>query len=248
MLADRHLAFLRARAVSDEVIARRGYATVTDAAELERHSFSAKQAQHYVPGLLIPRYGFNGPSPWPKFRPDQEGRNGPLQNRDGKIIKYASPAGAWNFVDVLPRTRLHPGSDVWLSAEGFIKADAMVSAGLPALGIDGIYGWRSQGEVILGLEVLATPGRWWHVVCDSDFATNPDVARAMLRLQGWLRSRGCKVRILHPPSLGPKVGVDDFLSYGNSVSQLIEVTRIEARMRAFAGRASSRFFTAWGAA
>lgn len=247
MLADRHLAFLRARAVSDGVIARRGYATITDPAELGRHGFSPKQAQRYVPGLLIPRRGLNGKLAAPKFRPDQEGRNGPVQNRDGKVTKYASPTGAWNFVDMLPDTRLHPGSEIWLSAEGFIKADAIVSsAGLPAVAIDGIYGWRSQGETVLGIEVLATPGRWWHVVCDSDYVSNPDVGWAMLRLRGWLRARGCRVRVLFPPSLGPKVGVDDFLAGGNDIGGLIEAGP-QAPLGVRRSAALRRFLEGWPA-
>lgn len=219
MLAPRHLDFLAARAVTEPVIERRGYATVTDWHELAAAGFPFEQAEKLVPGLLIPRYGLSGrPSTWPKFRPDPESRNGPPK------AKYTSPGGSWNSVDALPGTPLRGGGDLWLSAEGFIKADAMTAAGLPTVAIDGVYGWRSQGETVLGLVALARSGRWFHLVCDSDVDTNPRVAGAMFRLAGWLRHEGCRVRMLHPPGPG-KVGVDDFLAAGGSIGELVPVGR-----------------------
>ncbi|MCA1844841.1 MAG: DUF3854 domain-containing protein, partial [Actinobacteria bacterium] len=217
MLSDRHAAFLAARAVTGPVVQRRGYATVTDPAELAAAGFPQKQAQSLVPGLLIPRYGLDGRPSWPKFRPDPEGRNGPPQ------AKYVSPGGSWNFLDALPGTNLR--GDLWVSAEGFIKSDSLTAAGLQVVvAFDGVYGWMSQREVVLGLEALARPGRWFHVVCDSDIDTNPRVAGAMFRLAGWLRRRDCRVRVLHPPG-AEKVGVDDFLAGGGDVGKLVSAER-----------------------
>lgn len=227
MLADHHLAFLRARAVSDEVIARRGYETASRE-RLATAGFSRDEAKKYGPGLLIPRYGLAGMPAAPKVRPDIEGRNGPVVNRNGHIIKYASPGGSWNFVDCLPGGLPFRGSDVWVSAEGFIKGDAMASVGLPVVSIDGVYGWRSQKQIVPGFEALCWPGRWFHIVCDSDFSTNPDVARATCWLAATLRKMGAKARVLHPPG-EDKVGVDDFLAAGGRIPQLVEVPRIVAR-------------------
>lgn len=229
VLASRHAAFLAARAVPESVIARRGYRTVTDPGDLMALGFPDKQAQHLVPGLLIPRYGLAGMASWPKFRPDVDGRNGPMENHRGHIVKYASPGNSWNFLDALPGTILT--GDIWVSAEGFVKADAMTAVSLPTVAIDGVYGWRSQKEVVLGLEALARPGRWFHLVCDSDFEENVNVATAMFRLAKWLRSEGCKVKILHPPSTDAKVGVDDFLAAGHNVVELVEAPYSEARTR-----------------
>ena len=233
MLADRHVAFLAARAVTGDIIERRGYRTITNWRELCAAGFPETQARKYAPGLLIPRYGLDGKaSCWPKFRPDLEGRNGPVVNAAGREIKYASPGASWNFVDALPGTRLAGRGDIWLSAEGFIKADAMTQAsGFPVVAIDGVFGWRSQGETVLGLEALAWPGRWFHVVCDSDIDTNPRVASAMFRLAGWLRHRDCKVRILHPPGPDGKVGVDDFLAGGHHLAELVQAGRPSCSVR-----------------
>ena len=223
MLSDRHEAFLAARAVTGAVIARRGYRTVTDPGDLCAAGFPEKQAERLVPGLLIPRYGLAGQRSWPKFRPDPEGRNGPPK------AKYEAPGGAWNILDALPGTIL--SGDIWVSAEGFIKADAMTAAsGLPVVAFDGVWGWRSQQEPILGLEVLASPGRWFHVVCDSDVDTNPKVASAMFTLAAWLRRQDCKVRLLHPPGPG-KQGVDDFLAGGGHLAQLVPVERPSSTVR-----------------
>lgn len=234
MLAERHLAFLAARAVPGPVIARRGYRTVTEPGDLCVLGFSEKQARAVVPGLLIPRYGLGGEMSWPKFRPDPEGRNGP------PAAKYVSPGGSWNFLDALPGTVL--SGDIWVSAEGFVKADAMTGQGLPVAAFDGVWGWRSQGAPLLGLEVLARPGRWFHIVCDSDYRTNYRVAGAMCSLAKWLRSEGARVRVLHPPGEA-KVGVDDFLAGGGRVCQLIEAAQPSLVVRrAWAGR---RLATAW---
>lgn len=223
MLADRHVAFLAARAVTGPVVERRGYATITDSGELFVAGFPLEQAERLVPGLLIPRYGLDGRRSWPKFRPDLEGRNGPMENKKtGHIIKYASPGNSWNLLDTLPGTVLT--GDIWVSAEGFVKADAMAAVGMPVVAFDGVWGWRSQKEMILGLEALAWSGRQFHVVCDSDVDTNPMVASAMFTLAAALRRLGCKVRLLHPPGPG-KVGVDDFLAGGGHLAQLVPVER-----------------------
>lgn len=242
MLADRHLAFLRARAVSDAIIARRGYETA-DASVLVRAGFGFEEAKRYAPGLLIPRYGLTGAPTAPKVRPDIAGRNGPVVNRVGHVIKYASPGGSWNFVDCLPGSSPFGGGDLWVSAEGFVKGDAMASAGLAVVSIDGVYGWRSQREVVPGFMALVSPGRWFHIVCDSDFRTNPDVARATCWLASALRQMGAKARVLHPPGTG-KMGVDDFLAASGQIGQLVEVPRLVAR-RAVACR---RFAAAWRSA
>jgi Domain of unknown function (DUF3854) len=222
VLAPRHVAFLAARAVTGPVLARRGYRTVTTPAELTALGFPERQARDLTPGLLIPRYGLGGKPSWPKVRPDPEGRNGPPR------AKYASPGGSWNFLDALPGTPL--SGDIWCSAEGFVKADAMAATGLPVVAFDGVWGWKSQGAPLLGLETLARPGRWFHVVCDSDYRTNPRVAGAMCALARWLRSEGARVRILHPPGDG-KLGVDDFLAAGGRIAQLVEAGRPSPMVR-----------------
>lgn len=239
MLSERHLKFLAARAVAGPVIDRRGYRTVTEPGDLIAAGFPERQAKALVPGLLIPRYGLSGEPSWAKFRPDPEGRNGPPR------AKYVSPGNSWNFLDALPGTILV--GDIWLSAEGFIKADAMSATGMPVVAIDGVYGWRSQKDVVLGLEALAGPGRWFHVVCDSDFEENVNVATAMFRLAKWMRGEGCKVRILHPPSPGSKVGVDDFLACGGNVSQLVEAPYDEARTRVRNHLGIKNLLTGWAA-
>lgn len=235
MLADRHLAFLAARAVTGPVVERRGYATITDWADLAAAGFPERQARILVPGLLIPRFGLGGRRSWPKFRPDPEAHN-------GGGPKYSSPALSWNFLDALPGTDLR--GDLWVSAEGFVKSDSMTAAGVTAVAVDGVYGWRSGGETVPGLETLARPGRWFSIVCDSDIDTNPRVASAMFRLAATLRREGAKVRILHPPTLGPKAGVDDYLAGGGSLDELVVVGRPTLCVRrAWAGR---RLALGWG--
>lgn len=225
MLTDHHRALLAERAVTGAVVTRRGYDSVTDWHELAAVGFPERQAKLAHRGMLIPRYGLDGRPSWPKFRPDPEFHNGGP--------KYTSPGGSWNLLDALPGTNLR--GDLWLSAEGFIKSDAMTACGVDVVAIDGVWGWKSAGAPILGLETLARPGRWFHVVCDSDVESNPRVASAMFSLAGWLRHEGAKVRLLHPPGQllrpGSKVGVDDHLAAGGTLDQLVPVVMPSCSVR-----------------
>ena len=68
-LSERHLKMLRAESgISDEVIAARGYRTVTEEKELIPLGFSTVQRR--TPGLLIPGYGPDGGNSFYSFRPD----------------------------------------------------------------------------------------------------------------------------------------------------------------------------------
>jgi putative DNA primase/helicase len=220
-LAPHHVDLLKARAVTPDVAKARGYTTIIAPAELELAGYAAGQIRRLpVPGLFIPRYGLNGVATWPQYRPDA-----PAYRRDGSAVKYVAPSGSWNFVDALPDAlgTLASDAEVWVSAEGPIKADAMTSAGALAVSMAGVWGWRSQGEPVRGLETLARWARWWHVVCDSDFTTTSDVPLAVCRLGAHLRGLGGKVRILHPPG-DEKVGVDDWLAWGGTLDDLVQVS------------------------
>ena len=74
-------------------------------------------------------------------------------------------------------------------------------------------------------------GRTVYVCFDSDARTNRNVARAMRRLGTWLRSRGvAKVLFVLPPGnavLG-KTGVDDYLSRGGTIQELLAVAEATA--------------------
>jgi hypothetical protein len=220
--APHHRAFLDARAVPGWVADIRGYFTARSVDDLVAVGYPESQARKIpTPGIVIPRFGLDGkPACWPKYRPDV-----PANRNDGRVQKYVFAAGSWNMLDALPDTlpRLASDEEIWLSAEGQLKADAMRGVGVLTADIEGIWSWRSQGAPLKAFEVLAHWPRWWHVICDSDFATSSDVPLAVCRLALHLKQLGGKVRVLHPPASDQKLGVDDFLARGGSLDGLTQV-------------------------
>lgn len=225
-LAPNHAAILAARAVSADIVAARGYRSVNEPQTLRRLGFSPKQAS-VTPGLLIPRWSLAGrPATYPQFRPDVPRRVG------DHVAKYELPAGSYTTLDVLPVAipALRDGADCWVSCEGHIKSDAMLSAGVPAaVAIVGVWAWKTQWTVPAWQALVdACPRRWFHVVADSDFATTTDVARAVSRLALHLADIDARVRVLHPPAAdGGKVGVDDYLGAGGSLDDLVVVDQAD---------------------
>ncbi|MDP9430622.1 MAG: phage/plasmid primase, P4 family [Actinomycetota bacterium] len=148
-----------------------------------------------------------------------------MRNRDGKGMKYASPKGSPNRLDVHPRNVRYmpdPTVELWVT-EGIKKADALTSRGLCALAITGVFNWRSQHGTLGEWEDVQLRGRRVVVCFDADTRLNRNVARAMARFGRWLRSRGATVEYLVVPShVGDSLvkGVDDFLAAGGSVDQL----------------------------
>ena len=94
-LMPQHAELLRASAISPEVVAARGYRTVTRKADLEELGFGVKQRR--VPALLIPIHDVRGEIGLYQIRPDV-----PRRNKSGKALKYETPTGARMALDVPP--------------------------------------------------------------------------------------------------------------------------------------------------
>ena len=88
--------------ISPWVIADRGYRTVKAKYELRSLGFS--EAQSRVPGLLIPICGVTGETVLHQYRSDDP------RVRDGKPMKYETPAGSRMALDVHPSARHLLGS------------------------------------------------------------------------------------------------------------------------------------------
>jgi hypothetical protein len=221
---------LSGSAIDAEVVAERGYRSVGRPTPgdgesrrlLARLSIPgwAYSEDSDFPGLLIPLYGPTGQLVGHQWKPRR-----PVRNRDGKPMKYASPKGSPNRLDVHPRNVAampDPTVELWVT-EGIKKADALTSRGLCAIAITGVYNWRSQHGTLGEWEDVQLRGRRVVVCFDADARTNRNVARAMARFGRWLRSRGATVEYLVvPPQVGdtPVKGVDDFFAAGGSVDQL----------------------------
>src|SRR4051794_20994995 len=89
-----HLAMLNASGISDDVREARGYYSAVPKAELGRLGFSVPQ--RLVPAMVLPLYAATGALAGHQIRPDAP------RWRDGKDIKYETPAGGRSVIDVHP--------------------------------------------------------------------------------------------------------------------------------------------------
>lgn len=218
-------------AITPAVAAARGYRTLTgtpeDRAELEEIGFLPyvwNQEEAY-PGLLIPSHGADG-----TVRGHQFKRAEPRMRRksDGAFapIKYESPKGAPLTVDVPEYTRsvlTDISVPLWIT-EGMKKVDSLVSQGMAALGLTGVFNWRNRQGTLGDWEDIPLKGRPVVVCFDSDANGNRNVQLAMSRLGAWLHSKGVsKVHYLVVPAqVGetPVKGVDDYFAAGGDLETL----------------------------
>jgi hypothetical protein len=139
---------------------------------------------------------------------------------DGKTAKYLSPKGAGNLLYFPPERadRLKDPAEPLYLTEGEFKTLAAWQAGLLAVGLVGVWGWRSRGlnshsQPISDLDLIAWRERPVVIVFDSDAAINPDVQRARQALarEGYRRGARIVYTINLPAPDGVKVGWDDYL-------------------------------------
>src|SRR5215217_8424884 len=210
--------------IGARVVVKRGYRTVTSKAELERLGFG--RSQRNVPALLIPIYGPAG-----KIVLYQSRSDSPRIAKRGKPVKYETPTGATMVLDVHPFCRaslVDPGIPLFVT-EGIKKGDALVSRGLCAVALIGVWNWRGTNEhggktALAEWEYLALSGRKVYIVFDSDVLEKREVHAALSRLKAFLQSRGARVSLIYlpPGEGGVKQGVDDYLAAGGTVDDLLQ--------------------------
>ena len=216
-LLPHHKEMLAASAISPEheVAKARGYRSMAsrhDFEELEALGFSKQQCR--LPGLLIPLYNVHGEAAGYQYRPDDP------RLKTGKPIKYESPRGQRNILDINPlfRQKLRKSKEGIFITEGAKKADALATIGLTAINLSGVYGWRGKNEeggrtALPDWEDIGIKENRFVLAFDSDLLTKKQVFSALKRLKAYLESRGAdRVRILVvPPLLTGKTGVDDYI-------------------------------------
>jgi len=223
-LSERHLKMLRdASGISDEVIAARGYRTVTDEKELIPLGFSTVQRR--TPGLLIPCHGPDGSNGFFSFRPDSARviENRRKREADGsykqRVIKYETPAGSGVRLDcplVCLEQVKSPHIPLWIT-EGAKKADALASRGLCAISLNGVWNFKGKNEFggvtwLADWDYVALKSRDVRIVFDSDVMQKPAVRKALERLTAHLQRKGAHVSAVYlPGGTEGKTGVDDYL-------------------------------------
>lgn len=174
--------------VAPEVVKERGYRTVSSRADLKRLGFT--DAQRNVPGLLIPVNNTAGETVLYQYRPDQP------RIKNGKPVKYETPPRSRMVLDVHPssRSKLGDPSQPLFVTEGVKKGDALVSKGLCAVALLGVWNWRGTNEkggkvVLPDWNNVALNDRRVYIVFDSDIMLKPEVYEAMRCLKVFLESR-----------------------------------------------------------
>lgn len=199
MLLQQHKNQLFESAIASEVSHARGYRSVTIKADLSRLGFSRKQLS--VPTLVTPVYNASGDIATYQSRPDN-----PRVGKNGKAVKYETPAGAQMVIDVHPflRTMIKDPSRPLYVTEGVKKGDSAVSQGLCCVALLGVWNWRGTntvgGKVALpDWEQIALNDRLVYIAFDNDVMMKKPVYQALQRLSSFLESRKASVKYIYFP-------------------------------------------------
>jgi len=220
-------------AVSEEIATARGYRTLTGTGE-DRDLLESLGFKPYVwnrddayPGLLIPMHGMDGSVRGHQFKPAGPRKGKLKQDGTHALVKYETPSKAPLVVDVpaytAERLREESTASLWIT-EGMKKTDCLVSQGMAAVGLTGVFNWRNAMGTLGDWEEIPLKGRPVVLCFDSDANGNRNVQLAMSRLGAWLRTRG--VTTVHylvvPGQVGetPVKGVDDFFAAGGTMADL----------------------------
>lgn len=162
-----------------------------------------------------------------------------------KERRYAQPAGT------APRAYLPPllerpwraiAADPKLGVvltEGELKAASAAALGFPTIGLGGVYAFRSARlgiELLPELEAFEWRERRVTIIYDSDLASNPQVAQALLHLARILTDRGALVFRGFVPSgeEGAKQGLDDLIAaLPRRKSRVLALTQLLAEAAPF---------------
>ena len=214
-LEDHHRDFLNRCAVSDETIDLRPYYSLNLESRMylaERWGFANDALRGE--GIVIPRYSPDGTETYPQIRYT------PARD-DGQ--KYTCPVGSGGVIDVHPSVtaRVQDTSEPLVFVESVKGADALISAGVLAVGFHGVWGWKQQrGGPASELRKIPLSGRAVGICFDVDVHNRRDLQKALKEFGGILRFAGADVSVFVLPELiGDKAGIDDYLAIQESVGR-----------------------------
>ena len=209
--------YLAARGVTKEASAARGYRQVYPG-KPEKLGVPADAAAVYgfpqkAGGLLMPLHALMSEGLYQlRYPPGQE----PKDSR-GKARRFTTPKGQPNVLATCPLTRdllAAPEQPIFV-VEGVTRADALGSLGIPAVAITGVDAWRGQNQKggvtsLADWEEVNIQGNRFIICPDGDVSMNPNVHKAVVRLQRFLTGkRADKVVVLVLPE---GLGLDDWLA------------------------------------
>lgn len=224
-LCREHLVMLSESGITPEYAALRSYETIENSSFLKAEGFG-KAVQNLGSGLLVPLLRADGAVAGYQFRPDNP------RLRNGKEIKYETPTGQPNIIDIPPGVGDlldDPNIELWIT-EGTKKADCGAIRGLCIVALSGVWNWigknKAGGKTALpDWRDIALNGRRVILAYDSDATQKPDVLKALTDFAAWLETKDARVEYLHLPDNGDeKVGLDDYLVH-REVSELFGLVK-----------------------
>ena len=168
--------YLRDRAVTREIALERGYRIVRPGKKDGGGDFAAAWGfPRSLGGLLIPLHSMldNDPADKVQLRVFDD-----LMTPDpktGRLRKFRNPTGQKSTLATAPRTRdlLSQKGQTIIVAEGVTRVDALAAFDIPAVGLAGVWNWRSA-TALPDWEYVVTKGNRFVVVPDGDVRLNPN--------------------------------------------------------------------------
>lgn len=210
-LSREHLDALAASGISPDYAAVRGYETITATTRLA--DLGITKAGRSTPGLLVPQLRADGSTWGYQYRPDTP------RLRGGKPVKYETPTGQRNGLDVPPGVAAmlgDPTVPLWIT-EGVKKADCGAIHGLCIVALSGVWNWittsTAGGKMALPeWRDIALNDRRVVIAFDGDVARKPPVRKAAGALAAYLATKGAHIEYLWLPDTDDKTGLDDYLA------------------------------------
>lgn len=197
--------------------------TEKDAQRMGLRELNLAETAHFTkkikrPSYKIPYHDVNGkPLDFFRLRFLDDGKNfGQLEQRywqkpNSLPLPYFSPLGKvkWPALITDPKQSL-------VLTEGEKKAAVACKAGIPCIGLGGVWSWRSKKHEIAllpELKAIKWDGREVFLAFDSDLERNTNVLHAARAFAHALTKQGAKVMQVQIPSgeVGENVGLDDWL-------------------------------------
>lgn len=232
-LLPQHAEMLEQSGIAPTVCAQRGYRSITTPSEAVALGFADYQAR--LPALLVPVHGVGSGVVLYQLRPDN-----PRINKEGKAVKYETPAGGRMCLDVPPAVLpvLNDPSVPLIFTEGIKKGDAVVSAGGNCIALLGVWNWRGTNDngakgPLADFDAVNLDGRSLSICYDSDVMEKREVRAALDGLTAFLQGRGASVLHIFLPEApdGGKQGVDDYLAAGHTIDDVYALAQAVPAVR-----------------
>ena len=194
----RHLEDFRKSGITDESVAKYDISSFSQDEASEALGFRPLSGGW---GIQYPGSGFF------KFKPDT-----PFN----KESKYLSPKDTAQvlFITHLAAQMHGDTLEPYYFCEGEKKCLALEQAGYAAIGVSGVWNWKSRGHINEGLSQINLMGRECYIIFDSDKYFNDHVKKAEKGFAEALISLGAKVRIVNLDSEFGKGADDQLLRLG----------------------------------